>query len=80
VAQIDVDFEVFKELTARRASEGLTYVIRELLGLKNAALTTIPKPNDAWTYKGVQFPDGTQLRATYKGKHTPWRSEVVLCC
>ena len=70
MAQIDVDFEVFKELTARRASESVTYndVIRELLGLKHAAPTTTPKPNDAWTYKGVQFPDGTQLRATYKGK------------
>ena len=77
MAQIDVDFEVFKELTARRASESVTYndVIRELLGLKHAAptttpklTTTTPKPNGGWTYKGVQFPDGTQLRATYKGK------------
>jgi hypothetical protein len=69
VARIDVDFEVFKELTARRASESVTCndVIRELLGLKNAVATT-PKPNGAWVYRGVQFPDGTQLRATYKGK------------
>jgi hypothetical protein len=37
VAQIGVDFEVFKELTARRASESVTYndVIRELLGVAN---------------------------------------------
>ena len=77
MAQIDVDFEVFKELTARRASESVTYndVIRELLGLKHAAptttpklTTTTPKPNGGWTYKGVQFPNGTQFRATYKGK------------
>ena len=70
MAQIDVDFEVFKELTARRASESVTCndVIRELLGLKNAAATT-PKQNGAWVYRGVQFPDGTQLRATYKGKN-----------
>ena len=69
MARIEVDFEVFKELTARRASESVTYndVIRELLGLKNAAATT-PKLNGAWVYRGVQFPDGTQLRATYWGK------------
>ena len=48
MARIDVDFEVFKELTVRRASESVTYndVIRELLGFKNAAATT-PKPNGA---------------------------------
>ena len=69
MARNDVDFEVFKELTVRRASESVTYndVIRELLGFKNAAATT-PKPNGAWVYRGVQFPDGTQLRATYWGK------------
>jgi hypothetical protein len=69
VARIEVDFEVFKELTVRRASENVTYndVIRELLGLKSAATTT-PKPNGVWVYKGVPFPDGTELRATYKGK------------
>jgi hypothetical protein len=69
VARIEVDFEVFKELTVRRVSENVTHndVIRELLGLKSAARTT-PKPNGVWVYKGVPFPDGTQLRATYKGK------------
>ena len=69
MARINVDFEVFKELTARRASESVTYndVIRELLGLKSGAATT-PKPNGVWAYRGVQLPDGTQLRATYKGQ------------
>ena len=69
MARIDVDFEVFKELTARRASESVTHndVIRELLGLKNAATTT-PEANGVWVCRGVQFPDGTQFRATYKGK------------
>jgi hypothetical protein len=36
VAVIEVDFEVFKELTNRRAAESVTYndVIRDLLGWK----------------------------------------------
>jgi hypothetical protein len=75
LARIDVDFEVFKELTVRRASESVTYndVIRELLGLRNEVATT-PKPNGMWIYRGVQFPDGTQFRATYKG--TTYTAEV----
>ena len=34
--QIEIDFEVFKELTARRTHEGHTYneVLRDVLGLK----------------------------------------------
>jgi hypothetical protein len=69
MTQIDVDFEVFKELTARRASESVTYndVLRGLLGL-NSASAPPPNANGAWVYKRVQFPNGTQLRATYKGK------------
>jgi hypothetical protein len=69
MTQIEVDFEVFKELTARRASESVTYndVLRGLLGLKSTSAPP-PNANGAWVYKGVQFLNGTQLRATYKGK------------
>jgi hypothetical protein len=67
---IEVDFEVFKALTARRESEEVTNndVIRRLLKL--GALTS-PVPvslERGATYKGVFFPDATQFRATYKGR------------
>lgn len=71
---IDVDFEVFKELTVRRRSEAMTEneVIREILGLSNQSIS--PKSatpqingNIPWVSKGVVFPHGTEFRATYKG-------------
>jgi len=70
MATIEVDFDVFKELTSRRASETITYndVIRDLLGWKEkAVLKTVTLPRGA-NFKGVFFPDGTQFRATYKGR------------
>ncbi len=76
MATIEVDFEVFKELTARRTSESITEndVIRELLGLNRAAPVAPyqPKAVEAgrfpWVGKGVSFPHGTEFRATYKGQ------------
>jgi len=71
---IDVDFEVFKQLTIRRATEQVTYndVVRELLGLKPAATAVARVVNgvqaEDWVAKGVRFPAGTEFRATYKGK------------
>ncbi len=74
MATIEVDFEVFKELTVRRESESMTEndVIRLHLGLEGQA----SKPtagNEAtggnpWVCKGVAFPHGTEFRATYKGQ------------
>ena len=72
MATVTVDFEVFKEITARRTSEHVTDndVLRDALGLAKKA----PKPSNgspgglAATFKGVTFPEGTQFRATYKGK------------
>jgi hypothetical protein len=70
---IQVDFEVFKALTARRPSEDVTEndVLRELLGLKRRASTSA-SPRDSssedWVTKGVRLPPGTELRATYKGQ------------
>ncbi len=70
---IEVDFEVYKQLTVRRATEHVTYndVIRELLGLKKAPANAA-SPNGVsagdWTAKGVRFPAGTVLRAEYKGR------------
>lgn len=72
---IDVDFEVFKELTARRRSEEMTEndVLREVFGLtKPLQKSNTGKAADigggAWISKGVSFPHGTEFRATYKGQ------------
>jgi hypothetical protein len=78
---IEVDFDVFKQLTVRRATEDVSYndVIRELLGLgqNNATAkkeTTSTSLGD-WVAKGVQFPAGTEFRATYKGQIRTGRVE-----
>jgi hypothetical protein len=66
---LDIDFEVYKALTNRRATEDVSYneVLRELLGLKASAAQS-PTPPSGWTCKGVTLPDGTELRAEFKGK------------
>ena len=70
---IEVDFDVFKALTARRASEDVTEndVLRQLLGLpskKSAPGAMAPAGAGDWVTKGVRFPAGTEFRATYKGQ------------
>jgi hypothetical protein len=69
---IDVDFDVFKALTARRESESFTVndVIRVLLKLPAIGAKTKAAPTsivDDWFSKGVRFPVGTEFRASYKG-------------
>jgi hypothetical protein len=71
---IEIDFDVFKELTNLRATESTTYndVLRKLLGL-NPLKTSVLSPDfassaGAWTTKGVTFPAGTEFRANYKGQ------------
>jgi hypothetical protein len=68
---IEIDFEVFKELTMRRASASVTYndVLRDLLKLGTKGKNgTAPILNGTpWITKGVVFPHGTEFRATYKG-------------
>lgn len=71
---IEIDFDVFKALTQRRATEEVTYndVLRELLGLAprtRASLEpgTVPE-TPGWFTKGVSFPEGTEFRATYRGQ------------
>ncbi len=71
---IEIDFDVFKALTSRRASEEVTYnhVLRELLGLGQKAVqpaVAASEPNAVdWVSKGVRFPAGTEFRASYKGQ------------
>ena len=72
---IDVDFDVFKEITVRRRSEAMTEneVIREILGLSKPEIhaKAVISPSTGgtpWVSKGVIFPHGTEFRATYKGQ------------
>ncbi len=69
---IEIDFDVFKEITRRRASADMTAndVLRELLGLPARTPGTAPVVRDEkpWVTKGVTFPHGTEFRTTYKGQ------------
>jgi len=71
---IEIDFDVFKELTNRRSMESVSYndVLRELLGLnplkKSAPSPDIDASAGTWTTKGVTFPEGTEFRSNYKGR------------
>ncbi|MEO1197950.1 MAG: hypothetical protein AAFX39_01760 [Pseudomonadota bacterium] len=69
--QIEIDFDVFKELTARRKAEAVTYndVVRELLGLNKAKGAAADlEAFEVWVSKGVSFPIGTAFRVRYKGE------------
>jgi len=65
---LDVDFDVWKALTVRRSSEEVTYndVLRDLLDLEQ--VDSDPERSAGWTWKGVTLPNGTELRAVYKGR------------
>lgn len=72
MSTIEIDFDVFKELTARRKSEATTYndVLRELLRLpaiNGASAAAMPTTGQGWVWKGTLFPNGTEFRATHKG-------------
>ena len=74
---VEVDFDVFKALTIRRTSEIVTCndVLRELLDLPPAENTAKEQGpvdrGDGWRGKGVLLPNGTDIRAKYKGEvHT----------
>lgn len=72
--QIDVDFDVWKALTVRRVTESHGYndVLRDMLGLSATPpeLTNpVAKPASVGgrVLGGRFLPNGSQLRATYKG-------------
>lgn len=78
MALVEVDFDVFKAITARRDTEQVSEndVLRELLGLPparraalDASLSESPSVAPAWAYKAVRFPIGTDLRARYQGRY-----------
>ncbi len=70
---VEVDFDVYKQLTNRRATEQVTYndVIRELLGITTKLVHSPCQMDGAsnrdWVTKGVRFPVGTEFRSEYKG-------------
>lgn len=78
---IDVDFDVYKKLTALRQTEAVSYndVIRELLGLGIAKVpegySTQGSPAEDWVAKGVRFPAGTEFQAHYQGQSHTGRVE-----
>lgn len=69
--QIEIDFQVFKELTNRRASEEVTYndVVRALLKLPRSSKSEKSVANAAqpWVVSDTSFPAGTDFRAEYRG-------------
>lgn len=70
---IEVDFDVYKAIIARRPSEDVSNneVLRQLfyLGPRSAESDRVTRPNPGdWIIKGVRLPVGTELRATHKGK------------
>ena len=69
---IEIDFEVFKEITARRNNEDITPndVLRDLFGLESRQdeVTQKARSGKPWVVKGVVFPHGTEFRSTHKGR------------
>jgi len=68
---IRIDFEVYKALTMRRASQAVSYndVLRELLNLPPEKISRERQSEKGgWVTKGVTFPNGTEFRARYKGR------------
>jgi hypothetical protein len=71
--QIDIDFDVFKELTAKLENESDSYngVLRRLFKLPAPPLansTPTKQVGRPWVSKGVSFDHETAFRANYKGQ------------
>jgi hypothetical protein len=77
---VEIDFEVYKELTLRRESPEMTEndVLREIFDLPKESTASrsdgegTAKP---WVWKRVRFPHGTKFRAEYKGQTYRARAE-----
>ena len=69
---IEIDFDVFKEITVRRKHAGITPndVLREVFGLepRQEPLPQKAQSGKPWVVKGVVFPQGTEFRSSYKGQ------------
>jgi len=68
----EIDFDVFKEMILRRKSENVTPndVLRQVFSLEHKSGDDFSDSasEHPWVTKGVSFPDGTEFRATHKGK------------
>lgn len=71
---IMVDFEVWREVTSRRQSKQMTEndVLRSLLGLEKVSPVD---EGPGWTWKGVNLPNKSRLKAEYKGRE--YAAEIV---
>jgi hypothetical protein len=72
--QIEIDFEVWKALTILRETEEMSFsdVLRKLLKLGDPKAIPAPTASAEQAggalFKGVNLPDGTLFRVTYKGR------------
>ncbi|NHZ86779.1 MAG: DUF2924 domain-containing protein [Planctomycetia bacterium] len=71
---IEIDFDVYKKLTSLRETENVTYndVIRRLLDLpqkRQEIRKNIASLKTSLICKGVEFPEGTEFKSHYKGRH-----------
>ncbi len=79
--QIEIDFDVFKGLTALRLTEDVTHndVIRSLLGLptmpRNASTASPNNGGRPWEVSGTKFPQGSDFTVEYK--RTSYGAKVV---
>ena len=69
---IEIDFDVFKQITVRRKNESVTpnEVLRELFGLepRQGPMPQEVQSGKPWVVKGVVFPHGTEFRSSHKGQ------------
>lgn len=83
---IEIDFDVYKELTMKRENESVSYndVIRSLLGLdpshNNSNLDGTYDSSEDWVTKGIRFPKGTEFRANLNGRAYTGKVEKGALC
>ncbi len=72
MTNIEIDFEVYQQLTLQRHSENDSYnnVIRRLLSLPTNSENghKVGKSTVEWVSKGYRYPEGTEFKAVFNGK------------
>lgn len=80
-AKVEIDFDVYKEITTRRESPDVTEneVLRKVFGLPETKIQLIERtsltPHKEWEWKGVTLPAGTELLSEYLGRRHSARIE-----